>query len=333
MKTALITGISGQDGSYLADYLLQKDYRVVGLIRRNAGSHLANAQHLIGSVELIHGDLTDQSNLNKVVKQAKPDEIYSLAAQSVPRESWKSAIFTGEVTALGPQRLLEAMLEHAPKARFYQASSSEVYGEQHDTTINEASPLWANNPYGVAKAYAHRQVAVYRESYDIHASAGILFNHESPRRGIDFITRKITMAAACIKTNTKDVPINEDGRPLVKDGKVEIGDPDAQRDWGFSGDYVKAMWLIVQQDKPDDYVIGTGVLKTVRDVCQVAFDRVDLNWEDHVVSSDRFKRPTEISPMVADYAKAKRVLGWEPETTFEELIQMMVDSDVALLST
>lgn len=331
MKTALVTGITGQDGSYLAELLLEKKYRVVGLIRRNAGSTLANATHLIGQVEMIHGDLLDQSNLNKVVKQVQPDEIYSLAAQSVPRESWKSAIYTGEVTALGPQRLLEAMLEHAPKARFYQASSSEIYGEQATEKINEETPLWANNPYGVAKAYAHRQVAVYRESYGIHASAGILFNHESPRRGIDFLTRKITTAAACIKTGTDRVPINEDGEPLVKDGVVEIGNLDAQRDWGFSRDYVEAMWTMLQQDTPDDYVIGTGVLKTVQDVCEVAFTRVGLNWQDHVKVSDKFQRPTEISAMVADYSKAKNALGWEPKTTFEELITMMVDSDVALL--
>lgn len=330
-KTALITGITGQDGSYLAELLLEKDYRVVGLIRRNSGGQLANAQHLVGRVELIHGDLIDQSNLNKVVKQAQPDEVYNLAAQSVPRESWKSAIYTGEVTALGPQRVLEACLEHAPKARFYQASSSEIYGEQPVEKINEETPLWANNPYGVAKAYAHRQVAVYRESYDLHASAGILFNHESPRRGIDFLTRKITMAAACIKANKKEVPINEDGEPLVRNGKVELGDLDSKRDWGFSGDYVRAMWTMLQQDTAEDYVIGTGVLKTVRDVCQVAFERVGLDWEDHVVSSQKFLRPTEISAMVADSSKAKKKLGWEPAVSFEELIQMMVDSDLALV--
>lgn len=333
MKKALITGCTGQDGSYLAELLLEKGYQVHGLIRRNSGSHLANAQDLIGRVRFIHGDLLDQSNLNKVMKDVRPDEIYSLAAQSVPRESWKSALYTGEVTALGPQRLLEAMLEHAPKARFYQASSSEIYGAQTSQKINEDAPLWANNPYGVAKAYAHRQVAVYRESYGIHASAGILFNHESPRRGIDFLTRKITMAAACAKTGTKDVPINEDGHPLVdKDGVVEIGDLDSKRDWGFSGDYVGAMWSMMQQDTPDDYVIGTGVLKTVRDVCETAYSRLGLKWQDHVRVSERFKRPTEISPMVADFSKAKRVLGWEPSVDFEELITMMVDSDVAVLS-
>ncbi len=330
MKTALITGITGQDGSYLAEFLLEKGYRVTGLIRRNSGSALANASHLIGKVEMIHGDLLDQSNLNKVVKQVKPDEIYSLAAQSVPRESWKSALYTGEVTALGPQRLLEAMLEHAPRARFYQASSSEIYGEQKTQKINEGAPLMANNPYGVAKAYAHRMVAVYRQSYDLHASAGILFNHESPRRGIDFLTRKLTMAAACIKANKQDVPINEDGNPLVKDGIVEIGNLDAQRDWGFSGDYVRAMWMMLQQDKPDDYVIGTGVLKTVQDVCEVAFSRIGLDWQEHVKVSDRFQRPTEISAMVADTSKASSKLGWKPEVGFEELIQMMVDADLAL---
>ena len=331
-KTALVTGITGQDGSYLAELLLEKGYRVVGLIRRNAGAHLSNAQHLIGSVEFIHGDLIDQSNLNKIVKQVKPDEVYNLAAQSVPRESWKSALYTGEVTALGPQRVLEAVLEHAPKARFYQASSSEVFGEQQQQKIDENAPLFANNPYGVSKAYAHRMTGVYRDSYDLHASTGILFNHESPRRGVDFLTRKITTAAACIKTHTKNVPINEDGEPLVKDGIVEIGNLEAQRDWGFSGDYVRAMWLIMQQDEPDDYVIGTGVLKSVQDVCETAFKHVGLNWQDHVRESAKFKRPTEISPMYADCTKAKEKLGWEPEVTFDELIKMMVDSDVALVS-
>lgn len=333
MKTALITGITGQDGSYLAEFLLEKGYRVVGLTRRNSGSNLSNAQHLIGKVEFAAGDLLDQSNLNKVVKEVKPDEIYSLAAQSVPRDSWKTALYTGEVTALGPQRLLEAMLEHAPKARFYQASTSEIFGEQEAERINEDAPLWANNPYGVAKAYAHRQVAVYRESYGIHASAGILFNHESPRRGLDFLTRKITMAAACAKTGTKDAPINENGDPLVDEhGVVEIGTLEAKRDWGFSGDYIEAMWLMLQQEKPDDYVIGTGVLKTVQDVCEIAYARAGLDWQKHVKVSDTFKRPTEISAMVANFSKAKKVLGWEPKVDFQRLIEMMVDSDVALLS-
>ena len=331
-KTALVTGITGQDGSYLAEFLLDKGYKVVGLIRRNSGTHLSNAEHLIGRVEFIHGDLLDQSNLNKVMELAKPDEIYSLAAQSVPRESWKSALYTGEVTALGPQRLLEAMLEHAPKARFYQASSSEIYGEQKTIKITEDSPLNANNPYGVAKAYAHRMVKVYRDSYDLHASTGALFNHESPRRGIDFLTRKITMGAACIKAEVSDVPINEDGEPLVKDGILEIGDLKSQRDWGYSGDYIQAMWLMLQQDKPDDYVIGTGVLKTVQDVCEVAFGHLGLKWQDHIKVSDRFKRPTEISPMVADCSKAKRKLGWEPKVSFDELIKMMVDSDLGLVT-
>jgi GDPmannose 4,6-dehydratase len=331
MKTALITGVTGQDGSYLAELLLDKGYKVVGLIRRNSSSHLSNAEHLIGKVEFVHGDLTDQSNLNKVVKQAKPDEVYNLAAQSVPRESWKSALYTGEVTALGPQRVMEAVLEHAPKARFYQASSSEIYGAQKQEKINEEASLWANNPYGVAKAYAHRQVAVYRESYDFHASAGILFNHESPRRGIDFLSRKITMGVALIKAGSKNVPINEDGEPMVKDGILELGDITNQRDWGYSGDYVRAMWMMLQQDEPDDYVIGTGVLKSVQDVCEVAFVHVGLSWQDHVRSVDKFKRPTEISAMVADATKAREKLGWKPEVTFEELITMMVDSDLGLV--
>lgn len=330
-KTALVTGITGQDGSYLADLLLEKDYRVVGLVRRNSGSYLNNAQHLIGKVDFEYGDLTDQSCLNKIVKALKPDEIYNMAAQSQPHGSWKMALFTGEVTALGPQRLLEAMLEFVPKARFYQASSSEIFGNKQPTVVNENAPLNPNNPYGVAKAYAHRITQVYRESYNLFAATGILFNHESPRRGFDFVTRKIARGAAELRVNGLSNVTTEEGKPIVENGKLELGNLDAQRDWGFAGDYVDAMWRMLQLDWPDDFVIGTGILHTVRDVCEIAFTHVGLDWREHVVESKLYKRPTEISAMAANYHKATQVLGWTPQVNFVTLIRTMVDADLAHL--
>jgi GDPmannose 4,6-dehydratase len=332
MKTALVTGISGQDGYYLAELLLKKGYRVVGMVRRTSGAWRPAQQGivpgLVDRVEFVHGDLMDQTSLNRVVESCQPDEIYNLAAQSVPRNSWQLPLYTADVTGIGAQRMLEAALQFAPQARFYQASSSEIFGHQQRKVLNETSPLRPNNPYGVAKAYAHQIVAVYRATYDFHASSGILFNHESPFRSPDFLTRKVSLAAACISTGVRSVPTNEDGEPLVVNRKVRIGNLDTHRDWGFAGDYVSAMWLMLQQDVPDDYVVGTGSLKTVRDCCQVAFSHVGLNWEDHVVVDKQFERPTEISPIAADSAKARRVLEWEPKVGFDALIKMMVDEDV-----
>lgn len=331
-KTALITGITGQDGSYLADLLLAKGYHVVGIARRSTNYDYPNIRHLIGKITLEYGDLIDGDNLGSIVAEHQPDEVYNLAAQSVPADSWRQPIVTAEVTAVGTLRLLEAVRRHKPDARFYQATSREIYGGIEQEVCDESTPFRANNPYGIAKLYAHLMMQNYRESYGMFACGGILFNHESPRRSLHFVTRKVTMAAACIHLGTAHPPLNELGEPLVRDQRVWLGNLDAVRDWGYAAEYVEAMWLMLQQDRPVDYVIGTNTAYTVRDLCRVAFAHVGRDWQAHVESDERFMRPTEIAASRGDYGKARAELGWQPRTTFEALIQMMVDADISRLA-
>lgn len=328
-KKALIIGLSSQDGSYLADLLLEKGYEVIGTIRRSTNIIQENIVHLYGKVTIEAADLTDIESLIHVIKKHQPDEVYNIAAQSVPADSWTQPFYTGEVTALGPVRVLEAVRHFAPHAKVYQATSREIYGNVEAESATESCPPDANNPYGIAKAYAYMMVRCYRESYGMFACQGILFNHESPRRSLHFVTRKITAAAACIKNGCKNIPMNELGEPLVdKDGKLHLGLLDAQRDWGYAKEYVEAMWLMLQQDKPEDYVIGTNTTHSVKDVCKIAFEHVGLNWEDYVISNEKLMRPTEIKELKGDYSKAKKDLGWEPKTSFEDLIKLMTDADL-----
>lgn len=331
-KTAFITGITGQDGSFLADLLLDKGYRVVGLARRSTNYDYPNIRHLIGRVTLEYGDLIDSDCLNNLIARYQPDEVYNIAAQSVPADSWNQPIVTAEVTALGTLRMLEAARRHKPDARFYQATSREIFGGVEQEVCDENTPFFANNPYGIAKQYAHQMMMNYRDSYGMFACGGILFNHESERRSLHFVTRKVTMAAACIKLGVKHPPLNEIGEALVQQGRVKIGNLDAVRDWGYAREYVEAMWLMLQHDKPQDYVIATNTIYTVRDLCRAAFDCVGLNWEDRVVSDERFMRPTEIAASRGDYSRAKAELGWQPRTSFKALVELMVEADLRLLS-
>jgi len=314
-KTALITGITGQDGSYLAEFLLEKGYKVVGMIRRSSTVTFGRIEHVQDRLTLVHGDLLDQTSLIDIMREYQPDEIYNLAAQSFVPVSWKQPVLTGEFTALGVTRMLEAMRSIVPEARFYQASSSEMFGKVREVPQSEQTPFYPRSPYGVAKVYGHWITINYRESYDLFACSGILFNHESPRRGLEFVTRKVTHGVAQIKLG------------LAQD--LHLGNLDSRRDWGFAGDYVKAMWLMLQQDLPDDYVVGMGETHSVRELCKVAFDRVGLDWERYVVSDPAFYRPAEVDLLVSDPTKAKKKLGWEPKVTFEGLIKMMVDADLA----
>ena len=315
MKTALITGITGQDGSYLAEFLLEKGYRVVGVVRRSSTTPYERISHLVDRIELLSADLLDQTSLVDALDAVKPDEIYNLAAQSFVATSWTQPVLTGEYTALGVTRMLEAMKRAAPKARFYQASSSEMFGMVRETPQREETPLYPRSPYGVAKVYGHWITVNYRESFGLWAVSGILFNHESPRRGLEFVTRKVTDAVARIK--------------LGHATEVRLGTLDARRDWGFAGDYVDAMWRMLQQDEPDDYVIGTGHTWTVRQLCEVAFAHVGLDWQEHVTLDEKFRRPAEVDLLVADPSKARTKLGWTPSVGFHALIQMMVDADLA----
>jgi GDPmannose 4,6-dehydratase len=314
MPTALITGITGQDGSYLAEFLLAKGYRVVGVVRRSSTTPYERIAHLIDRIELVSADLLDQTSLTDAVADCAPDEIYNLAAQSFVQTSWSQPVLTGEFTALGVTRMLEAMKKAAPRARFYQASSSEMFGKVHESPQRETTPFYPRSPYGVAKVYAHWITVNYRESFGLYAVSGILFNHESPRRGLEFVTRKVTDAAARIVL----------GRATT----VALGNLEARRDWGYAGDYVEAMWMMLQQGTPDDYVIGTGHTWSVRDLCEVAFAHVGLDYRDHVRHDARFLRPAEVDLLVADPRKAKDVLGWSPRVAFRELIAMMVDADL-----
>lgn len=326
---AVIFGVSSQDGSYLADLLLEKGYQVVGTIRRSTSFVKENIQHLVGKIQLEAADLVDSESIAAVLQKYRPQEIYNIAAQSVPADSWSHPMYTGEVTALGPVRVFEAVRKFAPEAKVYQATSREIFGNINADSATESTPIDANNPYGIGKAYAHMMVRCYRESYGLFACGGILFNHESPRRSLHFVTRKITAAVACIKNNVKNPPLNEAGLPLVNaSGKISLGWLDAKRDWGYAKEYVEAMWLMLQNKEAKDYVIGTNTTHSVRDVCQIAFSHVGLNWEDYVVSDKAFLRPTEIKELKGDYSLAKKELGWEPKTSFEDLVKIMVDADL-----
>lgn len=315
MPKALITGITGQDGSYMAEYLLEKGYQVYGLVRRTSTVSDERINHILDKIEILEGDLLDQHSLTHAVKKVKPDEIYNFAAQSFIPTSFNQPVLTGEATALGVTRMLEAMHIAAPKAHFYQASSSEMFGKAQETPQNEKTPFYPRSPYGVAKVYGHWITINYREAYSLYAVSGIAFNHESPRRGIEFVTRKITRAVAKIK--------------LRKQNKLVLGNLDAKRDWGFAKDYVEAMHLILQQAKPNDYVIGTGVSHSVRDFVKAAFTVVGIkNWQKYVETDPKFYRPAEVNALIADPTKIKKKIGWQPKTSFEELVKLMVESDL-----
>ena len=316
-KRVLITGITGQDGSYLAELLLDKGYDVVGMVRRSSTVNMERVAHLAGDVEFVPGDLLDQASMIKVLRTHRPDEVYNLAAQSFVHTSFGQPVLTGETTALGVTRLLDAIRLVDPSIRYYQASSSEMFGHARQVPQTEDTPFHPRSPYGVAKVYGHWITINYRESYDLHASSGILFNHESPRRGLEFVTRKITHGAAAISLGLAD--------------ELRLGNLDAKRDWGFAGDYVEAMWLMLQQDQPDDFVICTGETHSVREFCELAFGRLGLNWEDHVVVDEAFLRPAEVDLLVGDSSKAAEHLGWKPQTGFADLVEMMLDADLALL--
>ncbi|MBI2593169.1 GDP-mannose 4,6-dehydratase [Candidatus Daviesbacteria bacterium] len=328
-KTAVIIGVSSQDGSYLADLLLEKGYKVVGTLRRSTNFTKDNIEHLLGKIVVEFADLLDQVSIEGVIRKHNPDEVYNIAAQSVPGDAWTHPFYTGEITALGPIRVIEAVRSFAPKAKVYQATSREIFGNIEAESATEETCFDANNPYGIAKTYAHMMTRCYRESYNMFSCGGILFNHESPRRGLHFVTRKITAGASCIKNKVKKPPINEVGEPLVdSEGKLHLGLLDAKRDWGYAKEYVEAMWLMLQQETPKDYVIGTNTTHSVKEVCQIAFEAVGLNWEDHVISNEKLLRPTEIKELKGDYSLAKKDLGWEPKTSFEGLIKLMVQSDL-----
>jgi GDPmannose 4,6-dehydratase len=314
MPTALITGITGQDGSYLAELLLAKGYNVVGMARRTSTVTFERIEHIQDAITIVQGDLHDQSSLVSTLEEHKPDEVYNLAAQSFVPASWNQAILTGEVTALGVTRLLEAIRLVNPKIKFYQASSSEMFGKVMEVPQRESTPLYPRSPYGVAKVYGHWITINYRESYDLFAASGILFNHESPRRGLEFVTRKITHGVALIK------------HELAKD--LKLGNLEAQRDWGFAGDYVEAMWLMLQQSRADNFVIGTGETHSVREFCEIAFSRAGLDYKDFVVQDPRFYRPAEVDLLISDPSHAKKTLNWSPKVSFKQLVEMMVDADL-----
>jgi len=316
-KKAFITGITGQDGAYLAEFLLAKDYQIFGMIRRSSYEKLDRIAHIEKQIELVQGDLLDQNSLHNAIAMIKPEEVYNLGAMSFVPTSWNQPVLTGEFTGLGVTRFLEAIRQLKPDARFYQASSSEMFGKVKEIPQNESTPFYPRSPYGVAKVYAHFITVNYRESYNLFACSGILFNHESPRRGLEFVSRKITYAAACIK--------------LGLASELKLGNLEARRDWGFAGDYVAAMWLMLQQKKPDDYVIATGKSHSVKDIVELAFSCVGLDWKNYVKTDSRLLRPAEVDTLVGDASKARRALGWEPKVSFEELVKMMVDSDLELL--
>jgi GDPmannose 4,6-dehydratase len=313
-KTALITGITGQDGSYLAELLLDKGYRVIGMTRRSSTATFERISHIVSDIEIVQGDLIDQASLVEALRETRPNEVYNLAAQSFVPTSWNQPVLTGEVTALGMTRLLEAVRQVDSAIRVYQASSSEMFGKVREKPQTENTPFYPRSPYGVAKVYAHYLTVNYRESYDIYAVSGICFNHESPRRGREFVTRKVSEHVARIK--------------LGQLSQLRMGNLDATRDWGYAGDYVRAMWLMLQQDEPRDYVIATGESHSVRDLCEIAFRHVGLNYEDYVVIDPQFLRPAEVDDLLGDPTRACLELGWKPEVTFEQMVAMMVDADL-----
>lgn len=316
-KRALITGITGQDGSYLAEFLLDQGYEVVGMVRRSSTVNFDRIQHIQDKLTLVAGDLMDEVSLMTILKEHRPQEVYNLAAQSFVKTSWSQPVFTGEVTALGVTRILDAIRMVDPAIRFYQASSSEMFGKVQEVPQTERTPYYPRSPYGVAKVYGHWITINYRESYDLFACSGILFNHESPRRGLEFVTHKVTYHVAKIKLGLAD--------------RLPLGNLEAQRDWGYAPDYVRAMWLMLQQDHPDDYVVATGETHSVRRLCEVAFGSVGLNWEDYVYVNPDDLRPAEVDLLVGDASKARRELGWAPTVTFEQMIEMMVEADLEAL--
>jgi GDPmannose 4,6-dehydratase len=317
-KRALITGITGQDGSYLAELLLAKDYEVIGMVRRTSTVNFERIAHIQDRITFAPGDLLDEASLIQVLREHRPEEVYNLAAQSFVQTSFSQPVLTGETTALGVTRLLDALRIVDPDVRFYQASSSEMFGKVVEVPQRETTPLYPRSPYGVAKVYGHWITINYRESYGLHASSGMLFNHESPRRGLEFVTRKISHGVAQIK--------------LGRETELHLGNLEAQRDWGFAGDYVEAMWAMLQQDDPDDYVVATGETHSVREFCEIAFGHAGLDYNDHVVVDERFMRPAEVDLLVGDPGKAKAKLDWEPKVSFRELVEMMVDADLDLLT-
>ena len=316
-KRALITGITGQDGSYLAELLLEEGYEVIGMVRRSSTLNFERIAHVQDRVSLVAGDLLDEISLIGILREHRPAEVYNLAAQSFVQTSWTQPVLTGETTALGVTRVLDAIRIADPEIRFYQASSSEMFGKVQEVPQSETTPFYPRSPYGVAKVYGHWITVNYRESYGLHASSGMLFNHESPRRGLEFVTRKVSHGVARIAAGM--------------DEKLFLGNLDAQRDWGFAGDYVRAMWLMLQRDQPDDFVVATGETHSVRELCEIAFAHVGLDWNEHVVVDDKFLRPAEVDLLVGDATKAKTELKWEKTVTFADLVAMMVDADVELL--
>ena len=317
-KRALITGLTGQDGSYLAELLLEKGYHVTGMVRRSSTVNFERIAHIQDDIEIVAGDLLDEMSLIDIMAKHQPEEVYNLAAQSFVQTSWSQAVLTGETTALGVTRILNAVRRTNPEARFYQASSSEMFGKVQHVPQTEATPFYPRSPYGVAKVYGHWITVNYRESYNLHASSGILFNHESPRRGLEFVTRKITNTVAKIELGLTD--------------ELRLGDLHPERDWGFAGDYVEAMWLMLQQDQPDDFVVSTNETHSVQEFCELAFGRVGKDWRDYVVQDERFMRPAEVDLLIGDSSKARTKLGWEPKTPFPDLVNMMVDADLDLIA-
>ena len=318
-KRALITGVTGQDGSYLAEFLLDQGYEVFGMVRRSSTVNFERIAHIQDRMTLVAGDLIDEVSMFNILRDHRPSEVYNLAAQSFVQTSWSQPMLTGETTALGVTRVLDAIRTVDPEIRFYQASSSEMFGKVQEVPQREETPFYPRSPYGVAKVYGHWITVNYRESYDLHASSGILFNHESPRRGLEFVTRKVTHGVARIKAGLDD--------------KLALGNLDAQRDWGFAADYVRAMWMMLQQDQPDDYVVATGETHSVKELVDLAFSAVDLDWEKYVVIDERFLRPAEVDLLVGDPSKAEKVLGWHRDVDFATLVAMMVESDVALVNS
>jgi len=317
MPKALITGVTGQDGSYLAEFLLEKGYDVIGMVRRSSTLNFSRIEHIQDEITLVSGDLLDQVSLINILQEHEPEEVYNLAAQSFVPTSWKQPVFTGDVTALGVTRMLEAVRTVDDGIRFYQASSSEMFGKVREVPQTEDTPFYPRSPYGVAKVYGHWITINYRESYDLHATSGILFNHTSPRRGLEFVLRKITYGVAKIMLGLAD--------------ELALGNLDAKRDIGFAGDYVEAMWLMLQQPEPDNYVVATEETHSIREMCEAAFGYVDLDWQDYVVQDPRFMRPAEVDILIGDASKARRMLGWEPRYSFTEMVELMVDSDIKLL--
>jgi GDPmannose 4,6-dehydratase len=334
MKRALITGMTGQDGSFLAEFLLKRGYEVFGLVRRESWPRPNNASHLADRVHVIFGDMAEGDDIASALQAARPDEIYNLASQSRPGESWVRAPETLMINGMGAIRLFESVRQACPQARVYHASSSEMYGQAKCIPQNEETPFNPANPYAAAKVYAHHMARIYRESYGMFISSGILFNHESERRPLHFVTQKIAYGAACAALGIKESPdLNERGHPIVANGRLSLGNLDIARDWGHAIDFVRAMWLILQQERAEDFVVGTGELHTLRQLCQAAYGRVGLNWQDHVVSDPALVRPLETGQTLADASKARRILKWKPTISFDEMVSKMVDAQIARLES